>query len=116
MNYSSIETDLISRFPHLREHDDYADAAGLLHVVFGSYFCPWLRGLLNASVRSQADEVEIAKAFALIEEMLESDDEGLENIVLVTVLNYLVDYCGMEAVAPWCEPLSSGWLDKLPPP
>ena len=116
MQYESAIHELLIEFPQLRGVEQFAEEEGLAHVVFGSALCPWLETLLNADARTQADDADIARAFAFIERMLESPDERLENVVLVTILNYLVDYCGLDRVTPWCGPLSASWLDKLPPP
>ena len=114
MNKETAEVELLSSFRELAQEDGFSDATGLLHVVFGSYFCPWVRRLLKSSARSALDDVELGKAFRFIERMLEAGDEDLENVVLVTILNYLVHYCGRDVVAPWCGPLSASWLDRLP--
>jgi len=116
MNKETAEVELVSSFPALAQEDGFSDAKGLLHVVFGSYFCPWVRRLLNLGTDTEFEEVELGKAFGFIERMLEAGDEDLENVVLVTVLNYLVYYCGRDVVASWCGPLSASWLDRLPPP
>jgi len=116
MNYHSAIGELVSEFPNLKDLVGYDEAIGLQHPMFGSVFCPWVRRLLKSSARSALDDVELGKAFRFIERMLEAGDEDLENVVLVTILNYLVHYCGRDVVAPWCGPLSASWLDRLPPP
>lgn len=115
MNYSSVIDDMFAVFPNL-SLEGYEDAIGLPHVVFGDIFCPWVKQLLLSPSRSDIENRQVAEAFHFIEQMLESEDDDLENVVLVTILNYLVDYCGRARVEPWCRPLSKSWLDRLPPP
>ena len=116
MQYESAIGELLNEFPQLRRLEFFAEEMGLPHVVFGDAFCPWLEGLLTADTLTETQESDITRAFVFIERMLESPDERLENVVLVTILNYLVYYCGLERVAPRCGPLSASWLDRLPPP
>jgi hypothetical protein len=116
MNRETVEVELVSSFPELAQEEGFSDAKGSLHVVFGSYFCPWVEELLKSSPRSTLEEVELGKAFRFIERMMESGYDDLENVVLVTILNFLVHYCGRDVVARWCGPLSTSWLDRLPPP
>ena len=115
MDYASAIDELVAEFPNLKDLVGYDEAIGLPHAMFGTVFCPWVEELLKSSARSPLDDVELGEAFRFIERMLEAGDEDLENVVVVTVLNFLVGYCGRDVVARWCGPLSATWLDRPSP-
>lgn len=82
LTYDKIVMQLMEEFPQL--HVDEIDM-DMPHVVFEDSFVPIIKASLNTG-HSDVDHV-----FAFIEEMATSEDEEVQNLLLVSVLEALAD-------------------------
>jgi hypothetical protein len=90
LRYEDLSSKLVEEFPELRRrYEDEIKWWGSekpgQHVVYGDIFTPFLVELLE----SGKDRHRLARAFALIETLLSSEDVKVQEVAVVTVLEYL---------------------------
>ena len=92
IEYSELDAQfIINRFPELKEQVEKECGSGefLPHVVFGNIFDP-----LTVSLLKQDDHAEnktLRRIFDMYEELSSEGDEETQNLVQVTLLEYLWD-------------------------
>ena len=88
MEYDNIINILIDRFPELKniyeadyEEDDYE---GLPHVIYGNVFIPYI-----VKTCKNADVAKLNEISLFLEEMAQSEDYGVNNLLGVSVIESL---------------------------
>jgi hypothetical protein len=90
LSYDDLSSKLIEEFPELRaRYEDElkwwdSEKPGQ-HIVYGDIFTPFLVELLE----SGKDHERLERAFALIEALISSEDVRVQEVAVVTVLEYL---------------------------
>ena len=92
MTYKTINDSLISNFPELaslykEQFDSWNSKDIPQHCFLGDILNSYVTGLL----RENNDKQQIEKIFKFYEEMANSDDEEIKNLLQVTLLEYLWD-------------------------
>jgi len=90
LSYDDLSSKLIEEFPELRTQYEaelkwWGSEKPGQHIVYGDIFTPFLVELLE----SGQERHRIERAFALIETMLSSEDVRVQEVAVVTVLEYL---------------------------
>ncbi|NDI36668.1 DUF7674 family protein [Chengkuizengella sediminis] len=91
MNKSNLSEELIMKIPELKplydkELDDWEEFPGN-HNVFGNVLNPFLVELLEKKNQERLKK----RIFQFFEDMALSEDDDVQNVLIVTVLEYLGD-------------------------
>lgn len=88
LSYANAVDKLLECFPVLRKHYDQHSILWedeyLPHVVYGVVFNPYVLSLLDAA--DQKHNADLERVFDFLEDMANSGDEELRNILAVTIL------------------------------
>ena len=115
LRYDDLSSKLIEEFPELRaRYEDEIKWWGSerpgQHIVYGDIFTPFLLELLQ----SGKDRHRLERAFALIEALLSSEDVKVQEVAVVTVLEYLQGKQNLLKVAePFLGSLASSAVRDL---
>jgi hypothetical protein len=109
LDFDDLSMRLLQEFPELRpryeeELNWWGSEKPGQHIVYGDIFTPFLVALLE----SGKDRHGIERAFALIEALLNSDDVRVQEVAVVTILEYLQGKQDLLKLAePFLGPLAS---------
>lgn len=114
ITYPQVIEVLLTRIPELREpYDDADDVLGsdyLPHVVFGVVVNP----LVTALLQSNRETELLHRIFAVVEDMANSGDELVREVVGVSVAEYLGGVPGLLALAwPFMGPMTRRISDEI---
>ena len=92
MEYKELNDVLRKRFPSLKtiidaEMDTFECYIPGPHVLYGNVLNPYISGLLRMPNKSD----EISNVFLFYEELAQSDDSEVRNLLQATLLEYLWD-------------------------
>ncbi len=125
LTYDELSDALIREFPELREKYEQElewwspDTPGP-HIVYGDIFTPYL----VEGLESGRDTVRLERAFRLLEELIANSDVKVQEVAVVTVLEYLQGKPSLlNRAEPYMGPLASFairdleefWQQKRPP-
>lgn len=108
LSFESLSSKLIEDFPELRDRYDkelewWRPEKPGQHIVYGDIFTPYLVELLE----SGSDIRRIRRAFDLIESLIADDDIRVQEVAVVTVLEYLQGRPELLSLAePYMGPLA----------
>ena len=86
-------------------------SAGLPHAALGSEFCPWLLAVIESDPAGQREET--AKGFGFIEELLRRGDARVQELVHVTILEFLLASAGRDVAERLSGPLANAELATM---
>jgi len=113
--YDGLARTLIEAFPELRERyekelDWWGSEKPGQHVVYGDIFTPYLVELLEAD----RDIEGLERAFELLEELIANRDVRVQEVAVVTVLEYLQGKPSLlRRAEPYMGPLASAAVRDL---
>jgi hypothetical protein len=121
-NFGDPVARMLKAFPELKAaYDNFAteDFTPGSHIVFGSgVFTSYVVALMESGL----DEERLAKLFQFVEEMAESGDDDVVNVVAVTICEFLSGHRLLHTAWPLMGPVTSrialeiahGWGHSLP--
>lgn len=115
LTYDGLSRTLIEAFPELRERyekelDWWGSEKPGQHIVYGDIFTPYLAELLEAD----RDTERLERAFRLLEELIANNDVRVQEVAVVTVLEYLQGKpCLLRQAEPYMGPLASAAVRDL---
>lgn len=87
LNYNELIETLLERFPEIedvyKQEKDWVE--DLPHLVFGTIFNPYFLRLLKSENTNK-----IVEAFKFLEDMANSSDTKVQEILVVTILEYIL--------------------------
>lgn len=113
-NYDQMNDVLIKEFPSLawkyqQELDWWGDETPGPHIIYGDLFTPYLANQLKAGNNGAAQ-----KAFRHLEGLLNHEDVKVQEVAVVTVLEYLQNDAELLALAtPYLGPLAAEAITDL---
>lgn len=115
LTYDNLSEALIEEFPELQEKYEqelewWGPEKPGQHVVYGDIFTPYLVGLLEAD----RDRARLERAFALLEDLIANSEVKVQEVAVVTVLEYLQGKPNLLSRAePYVGPLASTAIRDL---
>jgi len=115
LSYDELSKTLVEAFPEIQERyekelDWWGSEKPGQHIVYGDIFTPYLVELLEAD----RDTERLQRAFELLEELIANNDVRVQEVAVVTVLEYLQGKPSLLSRAePYMGPLASAAVRDL---